>query len=103
MTTKKPAAPWVYDHLRGMLPRDSRVLILITRVLSGDSRYCFVVAAGSDGPVDITGYVAQVTGFRMSRDRSEIHLRGGGMDMRYHLLSSLSHALYADDDALMLA
>ena len=89
--------------LRHLIPRNTRVLVLPVHVnREGTSRQMRVVCTSADlAPQDVTELVAQAVGSRMGKHG--VIVRGTGMDMRYHLLTSLSSAIHGEYNVLRLA
>jgi hypothetical protein len=107
--------------LQELFPRGSSVCTIVRKVsASGMSRQISVLGMFMQSPEDawqLTGRgdvvsfsfrhpnwaVATVLGWQLTTAKSDydaIVVKGCGMDMQYHLVSSLSHALYGQDDLL---
>lgn len=85
------------DKLRDMLGDTPRVYTVLRHVsASGMSRDVSLLIADADGLRDITYTAAVAMGenIRESRGHRAIRVGGCGMDMGYHLVSSLSWRLY---------
>jgi hypothetical protein len=101
-TATKATKDHARDYLLGVLAPGDRLLVLVSRVNStGDSRRMFVVANGENGPVDLTYYVSLLLG--LSENGMGLRVSGGGMDMRWYLISLLGRALFDDADSFRLA
>lgn len=91
------------DKLRALLGGDPTVYALTRHVSrSGMQRRMslFIVNAHpgpyADKLVDVTVDVAAVLGYRVRGEDHTIAVNGAGMDMQYHIVYSLSRALYRD-------
>lgn len=84
------------ERLRNMLPPGTKVATLVTHVSrSGMARSIRVFAPGDDGhSIDISGSVAHVIGDRFDSTNGGVRVMGCGMDMGFHVVYSLSRALY---------
>jgi hypothetical protein len=83
--------------LRDLLPPGSTAHTILRHVSrSGMSRRISVVVITPEGPRDVTWHVAQVTGFRLSRDHEGLVVGGCGMDMGFAVVYSLSRSLYPE-------
>ena len=90
-----------FPHREG--DRARRVYVTVTSVSrSGMSRQMKVLVGNSTtGNIsNITRRVARVLGWRYSDRNGTVTVDGCGMDMGFHLVYSLSHALYGDGYAL---
>lgn len=64
---------------------------------SGMSRDIAVYLPGSDGvPVNVSHAVADAIDATWSHDRNAVRIHGAGMDMGFHIVYSLSRAVFAD-------
>lgn len=83
-------------RLRAVLkPGDTVYTILRHVSRSGMQRSIGLVYVKDNVPSDwITGQVAKVLGWALDRDRYGVKVSGCGMDMGFHLVYSLSHALF---------
>jgi len=74
--------------------------ILRTRSSSGMSRTISLLVSNGDGISDITYYAAQALGDKLieANGHRAIRVQGGGMDMGFHLVYSLSSVLFAGED-----
>lgn len=101
------------ENLRQWIPRGSTVFTNVASVSkSGMSREIRVVvfakhANGSLESIDNEPLiyhpnyaVAVVLGLRQSRKNDGVIVSGCGMDMCWHLVTRLAHALYGDEKAL---
>ena len=63
---------------------------------SGMSRNISLVIANGEEVIDITYYAAHALGWRLVERNGQraIRVQGGGMDMRFHLVSTLSAVLF---------
>lgn len=93
------------SKLRGLLADDPTVYVVQRHTsASGMTRRLslFIVdtTAGeySDKLRDITVTAAAVLGYRVRSEDHTISVQGVGMDMHYHVVSSLSRRLYEDDE-----
>lgn len=55
---------------------------------------------GHLGILDASGKVADLLDLRRGHQDRGVRVHGGGMDMGFHLVSSVSRALYGDDYAI---
>ena len=67
---------------------------------SGMTRYIGVRLLKDDYPYDYTYLVSKALGRNTSDKYSGIKIEGCGMDMGFHLIYELSHALYGDGYAI---
>lgn len=67
---------------------------------SGMSRRISVYLIRDNEPWNISGYVAKALGLRLNRDDLAVHVSGCGMDMGFHVVYELSHALFNDGYAI---
>lgn len=74
-------------------PGDTLYTILRHRSRSGMVRHISVVQIRPEGPHDLTWLTARALGRRMADDGGLVE-HGAGMDMGFHLVYSLSSALY---------
>lgn len=90
------------DYLNHLLPVGSSVLVMVAQVnAEGTSRQMRVIVTDDNGaPLEVTGLVA--VALERRQGKSGIIVRGGGMDMRRHLLEHLSRHLHNDERALKL-
>lgn len=74
--------------------------ILRTRSSSGMSRTISLLVANGGDITDITYYAAQALGDKLieANGHRAIRVQGGGMDMGFHLVYSLSSVLFAGED-----
>jgi hypothetical protein len=74
--------------------------ILRTRSSSGMSRTISLLVATGNEITDITFYAAQALGDKLieADGHRAIRVQGGGMDMGFHLVYSLSSVLFAGED-----
>jgi hypothetical protein len=85
-------------RLRELLPPDSTVYLVLEHVSgSGMSRWIKCYANTGSDLWYISGYVEKVTGANRTRGRSGNFVGGCGMDMGFHLVSTLSYRLYGGD------
>jgi hypothetical protein len=90
------------EQLRQWLPKGTRVFTVLRAVSrSGMRREVSVVVflRGDDRPIHPNYHVSQVLGLRRGKTDGVV-LNGCGMDMGFHLVYELAHALYRDADAL---
>jgi hypothetical protein len=82
-------------YLKKLFARNTRVYTSIKRVSSsGMSRHIKVMVARKDRIIDITWHVGHITGYNLNKDTWALVVGGCGMDMGFHLIYSLSCALY---------
>lgn len=105
----------VYDHtnadyraeavvrLRSIFPPMSTATTIVRHVTaSGMGRSISVLAPTGDDPavrypiMDVSADVARVLGWKVDSDRGGVYVQGCGMDMTFHLVYSLSRALYQE-------
>ncbi|WP_159795690.1 hypothetical protein [Puerhibacterium puerhi] len=86
------------DTLRDLLPPGATVRVIIRHVsASGMMRTISPVVVVGDSVRDLSGLVARAgIGFREDSKRYGLRVGGAGMDMGFHLVYSLSSALYPD-------
>ncbi|NYE30961.1 hypothetical protein HDE78_003938 [Rhodanobacter sp. K2T2] len=90
------------EQLRQWLPKGTRVFTILRSVSrSGMRREISVVVflPGDDRPIHPNHHVCKVLGLRRGKSDGVV-LNGCGMDMGFHLVYELAHALYGDTDAL---
>ncbi|NYE28531.1 hypothetical protein HDE78_001483 [Rhodanobacter sp. K2T2] len=90
------------DQLRQWLPKGTRVFTILRNVSrTGMCREISVVVwlPGEGRPIHPNHHVCQALGLRRGKQDGVV-LQGCGMDMGFHLVYELSHALYGDADAL---
>lgn len=64
---------------------------------SGMSRKISLFVTDKDGDiVDISWHVARVLDYTLDRDVFALKVKGAGMDMCFHLVYSLGHAMFPD-------
>lgn len=91
------------DRLRELLHDDPTVHVLTRHVSqSGMQRRMSLFVVSGGNLVDITARTAAVLGYRVRSEDHTIAVRGVGMDMQYHIVYSLSRALYSDIPADMI-
>lgn len=102
MTTRKSSIPRAdaIAHLRRILPPGSFVYTTLNHVSRSGMLRCITLHAivpDEPHPVWLNGYAAAVLDERLDEDHHEgIRVGGAGMDMGFHLVYSLSRALYPD-------
>lgn len=101
MTTKERERNEARERLREWIkPGDTLFCILRHRSASGMSRVIDVKGVernGGDLGILAYGYnIAQALGLRYDRDRDGIRVSGCGMDMGFHIVYELGHALFGD-------
>lgn len=100
MTTKQSKAQERAEaiaNLRSMLPPGSTVYTILRHVSrSGMSRRISLRAIIDGHPHDLDGRAARACGWTWDRDKGGIRASGCGMDMGFHLVSTLSRVLYPD-------
>tara|TARA_R100001126_G_scaffold85451_1_gene53951 strand:+ start:528 stop:833 length:306 start_codon:yes stop_codon:yes gene_type:complete len=67
---------------------------------SGMTRYIGVRLLKDDYPYNYTYHVAKALGWKTSDRYEGVKVGGCGMDMGFHLINSLSYALYGDGYAI---
>lgn len=90
------------DHIRPLVKPGDKVYTILRHVLrSGMSRAIGVVLMPrcdpeevSNGPMDITPWVAKSEGMSLDRDRWGVKIGGCGMDMGFALVYDLSYHLF---------
>lgn len=88
---KRRAMEYLHEHL---LPGDTVYTILRHVSRSGMSRSISVLMIDHGRIVDISPDIALVCGFRLDNCHGGAKVGGCGMDMGFHLVYSLSHALF---------
>lgn len=63
---------------------------------SGMQRSISVIITTPEGPWDVTYLAARVLGYKVDQDRGGLKVRGAGMDMGFHVVYSLSRAMWPD-------
>lgn len=63
---------------------------------SGMTRDISVLLMTDDGPWEVSGLVALAIGERRNRDNGGVRVGGCGMDMGFHIVYQLGHALFPD-------
>lgn len=100
MTDKAGAAAYrdqVLAELRAMLPPGTTVYTNLRHVsASGMSRSISCHAVRDGRIVGLDWHVTQVTGRKFDQNNGGVKVSGCGMDMGFHLVYSLSRALYPD-------
>jgi len=89
------------EELRKLLPPGTTVYTVLRHVArSGMSRdidvYAFSCDGGEAQPHWLSHLVAKATGFAFTDRRDCLRVPGCGMDMGFHVVSSLSRVLYPD-------
>lgn len=85
------------ETLRNLVkPGDTVYTILRHVSRSGMQRTIGVVVMADGKPFDVTGWVGKALGWSVDRDRWGVKVGGAGMDMGFHLVYSLSWALWPD-------
>ena len=92
------------ELLRELIKAGDRVYTILNHVSSsGMSRRITVVIPTNNsaglGIRNISWYVAKVLGYKLYKNSHEIVVGGCGMDMGYHIVYSLSRALFREDFA----
>ena len=79
-----------------LFPRESTCYVFTTHVSSsGMTRWIKVLAIHDDEIWDVSYLVGQALGWPVNnRGHSGVRVRGAGMDMHFHLIYTLSQALY---------
>ncbi len=100
MTTKREKAQAREEaiaNLRSMLPPGSTVYTILRHVSRSGMMRRVSLSAIIDGlPHDLDGRAALACGWTWDRDNGGIRVSGCGMDMGFHLVSTLSRVLYPD-------
>lgn len=97
----KAEAVEAVEQLREMLPKGSKVYTVLEHVSSSrTTRYIKVLAVQNGEIQDISYLVRRVRGDKMHDKYGGIKMSGGGMDMGFALVYSLSAALHDDGYAL---
>lgn len=101
---KEARRAYVRGMLREMLPTGTIVGVICTHVSSSGMSRCiraFAPATTAGGHSrDISRFVAEAIDWRESEAHGGVIAGGCGMDMGFHLVDTLSHALYGRSDAL---
>lgn len=63
---------------------------------SGMSRIIDFYAINDNRPYWISSSISEVTGFKLDKRDRGLRVHGCGMDMAYHVVSTLSEELYGD-------
>ena len=88
------------EMLREVFPKGSTVYTILRHVSrSGMTRDISLVSAG-EHPQVWDYYVARVLGMTHPTRSEGVRVRGTGMNMGFHLVYRLGHALYSDGYAL---
>lgn len=88
------------SELRARLPSGSTVHCVLTHVsASGMSRSIKALMPTDDGIADLSWSVARAVGMPFDDRHGGVKVGGCGMDMGFHLVYSLSRALYPDGHA----
>lgn len=101
---------YAHESVARYAPRHARITAIVTHVSSsGMSRRIrfFVPAQRTDGTlhiVELTHAFAVITDNKVKEDGNGygLNVHGAGMDMRFHIISSVSRALYGYDYAFTL-
>jgi len=77
---------------------DSKTVYAIIRHVSasGMSRIIDFYVIKDERPYWLSGCISMVTGFKLDKSDRGLRVYGCGMDMAYHVVSSLSEELYGD-------
>jgi len=95
MKTKSADYTTSEKYLKKLFARNTKVYTTIKRVSSsGMSRHIEVFVARKEQIINITWHVGNITGYKQNRDTNGLVVGGCGMDMGFHLIYSLSRALY---------
>lgn len=84
------------DDLRAILPPGKSVSAVVTHVARSGMSRCirFLIAREDDTVQDISWMIGRALGYNVSRDHGGLRISGGGMDMAFHVIHSLSYALH---------
>lgn len=90
------------EKLRALLPKGTRVYTILRHVsASGMTRDISVVIPRDGGSILSLDYLIERAGLgKRGPKGSGIRVTGAGMDMGYHIVYRLGHALYHDGYAL---
>ena len=91
------------DDLRAIFPEGCAVTTLIRHASRSGARWSISVLVGRDlieGVSDVSWLVARAGFGRFDQKNGGVIRNGGGMDMGFDLVYSLSRALYGDGYAL---
>jgi hypothetical protein len=95
MNTKQQEQADAIAKLRELLPPGSTVYTILRHVSrSGMSRSISAVVVEDGEPVVIDYLVRHALGLTFDRTNGGLKVQGGGMDMGFHVVYSLSYALY---------
>lgn len=93
--TKQAEQAEAIVFLRKRVRPGAVVFLYITHAArSGMSRRIRTFIIRNGVPCDIGPWVARALGYRRNRDDGGIVVGGAGMDMGFHLVDGLSHALF---------
>lgn len=85
------------DRLRELVPPGSTIsTVLLSVSSSGMSRRIMPVVTVDGQPFDLSGLVARAGIAKRARSGDGLTVGGAGMDMGFHLVYSISRALYPD-------
>lgn len=92
--TKAQQREVAISTLRQILPAGSTVYTILRHVSqSGASRSISLVAVANGEIEDLDFYVARALDYRVDQKNNGLKVRGGGMDMGFHVVDSLSRTL----------
>lgn len=84
-----------FNYLRALLKPGDTVYTILRHVSpSGMSRVISLIAIHDNQPRCIDSYVVSISDYRYDPRHSGLKIGGGGMDMGFHLVYSLSSALF---------
>ena len=83
------------EYLRKHLPTGAKVLTVVTHVAaSGMTRWIVPIITVDGAPEDVSWAVARAVGWKLGPNHDGVEVKGAGMNMCFHLVYTLSHALY---------
>lgn len=103
MTIKDQEKQEFTAKLREILDKDATIYTILRHVSSsGMSRRISLVASvidphtGKNEILNLDYWAAKVLDYKIDRDKGGLKVAGAGMDMGYHIVHSLGHALYGN-------
>jgi len=97
MKPSKAAREEAINDLRKLLKPGDTVYTALRHVSrSGMSRLIDLYVIRDNRPREISVWAALATGFHFDKKKDSIRVGGGGMDMGFHVVFTLSRALFRD-------